>query len=367
MTRIHDERAAQRALRKAVIERVQEGAGSVWLCLSGGNALGAYQAGAYKALFENGIEPCCIAGASIGAITGALIVGNTPEQRLERLREFWSVARQWGSALYDWSPLNDGRSEKQMAAVRTMLTGRPGLFHPSLPGLWSLLPGMPNDVRLFDTGPLRKTLKTLIDFDLLNRSPTRLIITAVDVETGEDVAFDNHLQALEVDHIMASTAFPVAFPPITVAGRTLLDPAVSANLPLRALFSEMPEDDVTCLCFDVVPQRGGIPQSIEEALGRAFDLLFACQSKHALHDIQLRHSLAREGAPGIRLIHVDYSGEGAEVALKAFDYSKNSLNQRWEVGHSQTALALKALANLAREPGAFRAWRLTGTGLMELG
>ena len=50
----------------------------VVLVLQGGGALGAYQAGAYEALAEAGIEPDWVAGISIGAINGALIAGNQP-------------------------------------------------------------------------------------------------------------------------------------------------------------------------------------------------------------------------------------------------------------------------------------------------
>ncbi len=59
------------------------------LVFQGGGALGAYQAGVYQALHEAGIEPDWIIGTSIGAINASLIAGNEPENRLERLEEFW--------------------------------------------------------------------------------------------------------------------------------------------------------------------------------------------------------------------------------------------------------------------------------------
>ncbi|MGH7087596.1 MAG: patatin-like phospholipase family protein, partial [Stellaceae bacterium] len=59
------------------------------LLLQGGGALGAYQAGVYEALAEAGIEPDWVAGISIGAINAALIAGNAPERRMERLTKFW--------------------------------------------------------------------------------------------------------------------------------------------------------------------------------------------------------------------------------------------------------------------------------------
>ena len=59
------------------------------LVLQGGGALGAYQAGVYEALHEAGQRPDWIAGISIGAINAAIIAGNPPERRIERLRAFW--------------------------------------------------------------------------------------------------------------------------------------------------------------------------------------------------------------------------------------------------------------------------------------
>src|ERR1700739_2153342 len=59
------------------------------LVLSGGGALGAYQAGAYAALENRGVRPNWIAGTAIGAINGAIIAGNLPHERVLRLRQFW--------------------------------------------------------------------------------------------------------------------------------------------------------------------------------------------------------------------------------------------------------------------------------------
>jgi NTE family protein len=59
------------------------------LLLQGGGALGAYQAGVYEALAQSGVHPDWVAGISIGAINSAIIAGNPPERRVEKLREFW--------------------------------------------------------------------------------------------------------------------------------------------------------------------------------------------------------------------------------------------------------------------------------------
>ena len=61
------------------------------LVLQGGGALGAYQAGVYQVLERRGQTPHWVGGISIGAINAALIAGNAPERRVERLRAFWEL------------------------------------------------------------------------------------------------------------------------------------------------------------------------------------------------------------------------------------------------------------------------------------
>jgi len=70
-----------------------EGCDRIALILQGGGALGAYQAGVYQALHESGVEPDWVTGVSIGAINSAIIAGNRPDRRLERLRTFWERER----------------------------------------------------------------------------------------------------------------------------------------------------------------------------------------------------------------------------------------------------------------------------------
>ncbi|MGA7886983.1 MAG: patatin-like phospholipase family protein, partial [Acidobacteriaceae bacterium] len=63
----------------------------VALVLQGGGALGSYQGGVYQALAEADLHPDWVAGISIGAFNSAIIAGNPPEKRVERLREFWET------------------------------------------------------------------------------------------------------------------------------------------------------------------------------------------------------------------------------------------------------------------------------------
>jgi len=129
------------------------------LVLQGGGALGSYQAGAYQALCHFGFEPGWIAGISIGAINAAIIAGNAPEKRVERLKEFWEMV----SAPVPWNPVsndNRGRSLFNEASAALIATfGVPGFFRPRVPPapLWPQ--GSPQSQSYYDTAPLRATLE----------------------------------------------------------------------------------------------------------------------------------------------------------------------------------------------------------------
>src|SRR6202040_2613063 len=101
----------------------------VALVLQGGGALGAYQAGVYEALAEAGIHPDWIAGISIGAINAAIIAGNPPNSRVERLREFWTQVT--SIAPWDWSgnPFVDlARSDDARNLLNQMSAGLAAAF-----------------------------------------------------------------------------------------------------------------------------------------------------------------------------------------------------------------------------------------------
>jgi NTE family protein len=78
----------------------------VIVALQGGGALGAFQAGAYKALSENQYEPDWVAGISIGAINASIMAGNPQNDRLPRLLKFWDVLernRVWWESFPNYS------------------------------------------------------------------------------------------------------------------------------------------------------------------------------------------------------------------------------------------------------------------------
>src|SRR6516225_4786538 len=79
----------QPLLRKTHVTTERPPFECIALVLQGGGALGAYQGGVYQALAEADVQPDWVAGISIGAINSAIIAGNPPQHRVERLRTFW--------------------------------------------------------------------------------------------------------------------------------------------------------------------------------------------------------------------------------------------------------------------------------------
>jgi len=328
----------------------------VVLVLGGGNALGAYLAGAYERLLAQAIEPQWIVGASIGAITGAIIAGNAPENRLPRLKEFWDEAMIRSPGLMGrGTKIRHGYNELHTLTV--LLFGRPGLFGHRFPGMLSMLPWMPDDISLYDHTPLRQTLERLIDFDRLNQSGPRLTIGCVDLESGDEVLFDTARDTLTPEHILASTAIAPVFPPIEIGGQLLCDPGYTNNLPLDVPFNEPMNRDFTCIAVELFHLHASRPASLDAIAERANDLIFASPTRRTLKALEreyaLRDQLEPDG-PKATLLHLAYYAGSDERAGKAFDYSPSSIRDRWAAGMRDMDLGLALLDNVPEGSQRFR-------------
>ncbi|SFL29263.1 patatin-like phospholipase family protein [Methylorubrum salsuginis] len=327
----------------------------VALVLSGGNALGAYHAGVFEVVEARGLRPGWLVGASMGAITAAIIVGNPPERRVARLREFWDEATQH-TGLSGEPMLKPRQYSNALHALLALAWGRPAIFRHRLPGLWSALPWMPNDVALFDHAPLRATLNRLVDFERLNGGETRLTVGAVDVTTGEEVFFDTQRQRVVPEHILASAAILPAFPPVEVEGRLLCDAGYTNNLPLDPLFAPEPERDLLCIASDLFSLSAPRPQSLDAVLERANDLIFASAGRRAIaglaREYALRERLEPDG-PAVRLLHVTYKAGADQLAAKSFDFSPSSIRDRWEAGRRDMTLGMERLERAPAGGGRF--------------
>jgi len=242
------------------------------LVQQGGGALGAYQAGVYQRLVAARLEPDWVVGISIGAINGALIAGNPPAQRTERLREFWKRVSLPG---WGWLPGRDWSSQYAMAF------GVPGFFSPRLTPASLAPPGTDAALSYYDTAPLRATLEELVDFERLNQGGMRLSVGAVEVVGGAERWFDTAHERLTVDHILASGALPPGFPPVVIDGVAYWDGGIVSNTPLQYVIDHPPARDLLVFQVDLFSARGRMPRTLADVTHREKDIRYS--SRTSLH------------------------------------------------------------------------------------
>lgn len=342
------------------------------LVLQGGGALGAYQAGAYARLHEAGMVPAHVAGTSIGAINAAIIAGNTPERRVEHLRIFWERV----TAATDWPIPPSGLFAAELSA----LWGVPGFFSPRVPPATFAPFGNPGRASYYDTAPLRQTLCELVNFDLLNKGPVRLSVSAVEVATGNFSWFDTMHQRLEPEHIMASGALPPGFPPVEIEGRFYWDGGLVSNTPLSHVIDT--REDASPLIvwqIDLFSARGAVPSSIWQVEAREKDIRYSSRTRTVtdrLHErLQLAATLAAHRGqlpevlaadPAIRalidgpasgpltLIHLIYRAKPTETGARDYEFSRAAMEAHWAAGHRDASMSLShpdMVAHDADRPG----------------
>jgi NTE family protein len=260
----------------------------VVLVLQGGGALGAYQAGVYQALHEAGIAPDWVIGTSIGAINAALIAGNEPERRLERLEAFWATIEHspaldafgglpwFGRALPNWTALTSGIA---------------GFFRPNALAFLGLhVPLSPEAAGYYTTKPLEATLEELVDFERLASGAPRITVGAANVRTSEMTYFDSRKMPLTARHIMASGALPPAFPPIRIGDELYWDGGILSNTPVEAVFDDNPRRNSLIFAVHIWNPSGPEPESIWQVMGRQKDIQY---SSRALSHIRRQRQIHR--------------------------------------------------------------------------
>jgi NTE family protein len=343
-----------------------EGADGISLVLQGGGALGAYQAGVYQALHEAGLEPDWVVGVSIGAINSAIIAGNPPERRLERLEEFWNTITS-SDPLMSWPEGDNPRKMRNaLSAMNAMLFGQPGFFKPNKVNGWLAERGSRAATALYDTSPLHQTLEKLVDFELINSGRTRFAVGSVNVETANFAYFDNAEIEICPEHIMASGALPPALPMVRIGKNYYWDGGLVSNTPLQHLLDNCGSQNMLVFQVDLFSASGDIPRDMPEVLSRQKDIQYSSRTRmttdhfketHRLRQAllealllvpegklspeQIRMKAELERLPAINIMQLIYRQKAYEGDAKDYEFSRLSMRDHWRSGYYDTRNTLQ--------------------------
>jgi NTE family protein len=334
--------------------------------------LGAYQAGVYEALAEAGLEPDWIAGISIGSINSAIIAGNPPETRVDKLRTFWEgiTAKPWmpvypllQKARADGGDL--GRSVvNNLNAFYTMLGGAPGFFGPRVPPPFLQPPGCLAATSFYDTSMLRATLEHLVDFDRINAGETHLSLGAVNVRTGNFVYFDTRTHVIGPEHVMASGSLPPGFPAVEIEGEHYWDGGLVSNTPLQWVLQE--RQDILAFQVDLWSAHGEFPRDLAAVAERQKEIQYSSRTRASTDTFRkqqrIRASVARllkalppefRGYPEVKflepladtkvynLIQLIYRSKNYESESKDYEFSRLTMEEHWKAGYHDARRTLR--------------------------
>ncbi|WP_179402849.1 patatin-like phospholipase family protein [Burkholderia guangdongensis] len=355
---------------------------TIALVLQGGGALGAYQAGVFEGLHEAGIPLNWIAGISIGALNTALIAGNPPERRVERLRAFWETICQPAffpslPAPVEFALFNSTDQVRTLftasQAASAVVQGQLGFFVPRFP---PPMPGVSNDpdkVSWYDTSPLRDTLLKFCDFDRINSGEIRVSVGAVNVGTGNFIYFDSTRTTLAPEHFMASGALPPAFAPVEIDGEYYWDGGIVSNTPLMEVLRASPRRDTLAFQVDLWSARGPLPRSMPDVTERQKDVQYSSRTRFVTDTMQreqryrnvLRHVLeqvpeaqrktdpwcieAQQIACGKKynVQHLIYKQKAYEHHYKDYQFGLQTMRDHWSAGLADIRRTLAVKNGLA--------------------
>jgi NTE family protein len=357
------------------------------LALQGGGALGAYQGGVYQALAEAGLHPDWVAGISIGAINAAIIAGNPPASRVDKLREFWDLV---SSPQTPWlgnsvlvpgggategnrpsvNPLLKGDLARSVlnhwSAASALWWGATGFFAPRALSPWLCADGSMEATSYYDTRPLEQTLERLIDFDCVNDGAMRLSVGAVNVRTGDFVYFDKTTHRIGPKHILASGALPPGFPAVEIDGEHYWDGGLVSNTPLGWMVDAGPAKDTLVFQVDLWSARGQFPRSMTRVATRQKEIQYSSRTRAESNRFKQQQRFKNQVAqllaklppeladtPEVtrlrglcerkvgNLIQLIYHSKEYEGDSKDYEFSRQSTEDRWRAGYHDTVRTLR--------------------------
>jgi len=344
----------------------------VALVLQGGGALGAYQLGIYEALDEAGIEIDWISGISIGAANAAIIAGNPPGRRVERLYAFWNKMTGALPAFPMWGGDFAREIVHELSAATVATFGVPGLFRPRFVSPFFAPDGCAEAMSFYDSSPLAESLDTLVDWDLLNDGPIRLSVGAVEVESGNFRFFDTRRNRIDARHIMASGALPPGLPPVEIDGKLWWDGGIVSNTPLAHVV-EHQDADMLVFQVDLFSSTADRPKTITDVIARTKEIQYSSRTRYVSNqlmrtrtehqmmtklldklppemaddpDVAALRAITREHA--VNVVQLIYRANAWEGGSRDYEFSARTMHDHIAAGRAAVAATMDKSALIAR-------------------
>jgi NADPH-dependent 2,4-dienoyl-CoA reductase/sulfur reductase-like enzyme/predicted acylesterase/phospholipase RssA len=331
--------------------------------LQGGGALGAFECGVVKALEERNIRADLVAGVSIGAFNAAIIAAN-PGKATHALEAFWRELS------LDTPDIPNEELRRAISSLQSLVFGSPHFFRPRwLEPILSPAQFPTNWTSLYDASPLKTTLSKYVAFEKLRDSPIRLLLTAVDVETGQLTIFDSYVDEITPEHVLASGSLPPGFSWTTIAGRHYWDGGLVSNSPLDQVVEIGGLTGKNVFVVNLWADKRTLPRSIQEVLARRDEIVFAEKIRRNIRTWEyidnyrklveeVMASLDPKTAEQIskRPRYIETVGEASplsvtritrepvegESASRDYEFSRKSIDQHIADGYALAAKTLKA-------------------------
>jgi NTE family protein len=345
----------------------------IGLVLQGGGALGSYQAGVYEALLASEYLPDWVAGISVGAINAAIIAGNALVHRVQSLRSFWEAIT---APTILWPPAPAGLPaewQRRASALSALMFGQRGFFTPRPPQDWF---SSDKCVSYYETSVFKRTLERLVDFDRINGTKDmRLSVGAVNVRTGHFAYFDSEEITIRPEHIMASGALPPGFPPVEIDGEQYWDGGLLSNTPLQYMIDYYPRRSRLVFQVDLFPAHGCVPTNLDEVHEREKDIRYSSRTmmstnslrekhdvRHAINELhkllpadlanteQAKRLYEHGCVTQMDIVQLIYRPIEPQGALKDFEFSRSTMEARWQQGISDARSTLDVSPWIAPMP-----------------
>lgn len=277
--------------KKAVKKSTMRRRGVYALALSGGAALGAYQAGAIHALYEAGLKIRYVAGSSIGALNGYLAATG----EIEAMLSFWQKIDQ-----------------KKLITINSFTK----LFFSGTPSL------LTDDLQ-------RKMVEQHVSLEKLKAAGREYICSTISINTGKLYFFngaeartDKELQ----EFILASAAVPGVFPPVRIGDELFMDGGLVRNTPVEAL-EHKKTDAILAISMEPETYPAEQIQNTAQIALRTLSIFFRSQANDAVQRAMLSR---KRRSKKVLLLRPHYPLE-----LQQYEFDQKKISAILEQGYKE--------------------------------